>query len=40
MIRILIAVLTSFAVASLSGCAWVGKGKAPPPVIVTEPVVK
>jgi hypothetical protein len=44
MIKILVAVFASFAVASLSGCAGIGKGKgkAPPPVEepVAEPIIK
>ncbi|MER8405467.1 MULTISPECIES: ABC transporter [unclassified Mesorhizobium] len=42
--RILIAMVTVLAVASLSGCAndWIGKGKgkAPAPAPVEEPVIK
>ena len=46
MTRILMAFVAAFAVASLSGCAEIGKGKgkAPPPVAepapVAEPVIK
>lgn len=43
MIRILVAVFTSLAVAGLGGCAGIGKGKgkAPPPVAApAEPVIK
>jgi hypothetical protein len=46
MSRIVIAIVASFAVASLSACGTMGKGKgkAPPPVAepapVAEPVIK
>ena len=39
MSRTLIAIVAVFAVASLSGCGTIGKGKgkAPPPVVETAP---
>ncbi|WP_378942609.1 ABC transporter [Mesorhizobium sp. ANAO-SY3R2] len=37
MSRFLAAAIAIIAVAGLSGCAYVGKGKAPPPAPVVEP---
>lgn len=37
MSRFLVTAAAIIAVASLSGCAYMGKGKAPPPAPIVEP---